>query len=698
MTAPDRPGRCVLVDLSAAEAALLEAVPGRDRISAAELDARLTTPAEPVDLVVLGSLTAAPVALAQQVHRLLPDAAVVVLTDDDAEIRRQASYAPGVPLDLLVVPGSDRGLLDELAGLRRTRVDRRRHAAVLAAVARSVAAVGTAPAAPAAIGALLDHAPIAVLVAGPAAELLGWNRRAEALLDLRQVRAGQSVDDLLPGVGALTAPVLSGDGGRPDAAVTPLQFRVGGRADVEVTAVGSQTDDGRPVALLLLADVTAHREAERERDRLAGQVELLARVSESLMQSLDLGESLSRLAGALVPALADWISVQVRDERDQLAAVTVRHRDPHLADDARGVEDLVRRYGAGSEPSRRAADGEAVLLPAVDEATLTAQVPDPALRALVTRLGVGSALAVPVAGRGGVLGALQLIRAPGSAPFGRRDLSLATEIGRRAGIALDNARLYAGQRHLATELQRSLLTEPPVLDFADIAVRYVAAASEAQVGGDWYDAFRQRDGDLTVVIGDVVGHDTRAAAAMGQLRSLVRGIGFTTAGTPGEVLAAVDEAIDGLELTTMATAVVAQLSPRGTDGADLRWANAGHPPPVLLQPDGRARLLDHATGRADLLLGVHPGSPRRTARAVVPPGATLLLYTDGLIEGRQQTIDDGIALLLETVERHARDEPGALCDALLARLVPDGGADDVAVVAVRPRAGAPAGGAAGPGG
>jgi serine phosphatase RsbU (regulator of sigma subunit) len=331
-----------------------------------------------------------------------------------------------------------------------------------------------------------------------------------------------------------------------------------------------------------------------------------------------------------------------------------------------------------------------VLLPDLDAEGLLAQVPDAGLRSLVEQLGMGSVVAVPIPGRAGVLGSLLLARGPGAARFGEDDLTLAVEIGRRAGIALDNARLYSGQRHLATELQQSLLTAPPVVAFTDIAVRYVAAAQQAQVGGDWYDAFRQRNGDLGLVIGDVVGHDTRAAAAMGQIRGLVRGICFTSADAPSQLLSSVDEAIVGLELTTMATAVLAQLAPPeeddGRNGVRMRWSNAGHPPPVLLDASGRARLLEPASGKADLLLGVDVMARRSTEATTLPAGSTLLFYTDGLVERRDQDLDQGLQRLLATVEQHASEDLDALCDAVLEVMVPRAAEDDVAMVAVRPRA------------
>jgi serine phosphatase RsbU (regulator of sigma subunit)/anti-sigma regulatory factor (Ser/Thr protein kinase) len=459
-----------------------------------------------------------------------------------------------------------------------------------------------------------------------------------------------------------------------------------GRLDVEVNAVHTQDGDGRPVVLFLAFDVTARRDAERSRDRLAAQVQVLGRISESLMLSLDPSEALSRLAAALVPALADWVSVQVREIDERVYDVVVRHRDPALRGVARQIEHLKTHRGLLTEPSRRAAGGESVLVRHVTVDDMPAQVPDRELRALMERLGMGSAMAVPIPGKVGLHGSMLLVNMPGSPRFTETDLALAVEIGRRTGIALDNARLYASQRHVATELQQSLLTDPPAVESADIAARYVAAARRAEVGGDWYDAFRRRTGELMVVIGDVAGHDTRAAAVMGQLRGLLRGIGFTTADEPSRVLSAVDEAIEGLELNTLATAVLAELCPLPDGaGARLRWSNAGHLLPVVLDPAGRAQLLTPSGGKADLLLGVDPATPRVTETTTLPIGSTLLLFTDGLVERHGESLDDGIARLLRIVEEQASDELDRLCDAILESLVPQAAADDVAIVAVRPR-------------
>lgn len=690
MTGPEPAGRVVLVDVSPAEEESLAGLPGAEQTPARDLSSVVTDVRAPVDVVVIGSAAVSALALAQRAHDLAPDAGVVVIAADIHAVRRQVSYTPGVPLDILVAAVDDASLVDRVAELRRAVVGRRRHSAVLAAVARTTAGSGgRARPVPTSVGALLEHAPTAVVVTSPGGDLLGWNRAAEKLFDLEPAMTGRPVDDLIPGAYPLIrqATEVVGAGAR-GSSVTAVEMSIKGRA-LEISAVGSQTDDGRIVALLFVVDVTAQRAVERERDRLVGHVRLLGEVSQLLMTSLSGFRPLPRLADTLVPALADWVSIEVRREKGLQEDFTIRHRDPRLGNVIREAQRLKAPGHSVTEASRRAGEGERVLLQVMHPDELVAHVPDTGLRALVAELGMDSAVAVPIPGRVGIVGSLLLVNSPGSRRFDDTDLELAVEIGRRAGIAIDNARLYAGQRHVATELQQSLLTEPPKLPFAEIAVRYVAAGQQAQVGGDWYDAFRQRDGDLTVVIGDVAGHDTRAAAAMGQLRGLLRGVGFTSGDGPGHVLSAVDEAIDGLELSVIATAVVAQLTASGgLDGVTLglRWSNAGHPLPVVVQSDGRTRVLQSADGRADLLLGADPAAPRRTQETTLAPGSTLLLYTDGLIERRHQSLDEGLARLLETVKAIPRVSLDRLCDAILHSMVPQPGEDDVAIVAVRPRA------------
>ena len=247
--------------------------------------------------------------------------------------------------------------------------------------------------------------------------------------------------------------------------------------------------------------------------------------------------------------------------------------------------------------------------------------------------------------------------------------------------------LYARSRRIAraaVTLQRSLLSEPPTPGHLDVAVRYVPAARDAQVGGDWYDVFQQPDGSTVLVIGDVVGHDTEAAASMGQLRGLTRGIAYDSADGPAGVLTRLDKAVAGLHLNTIATLVVGRLEQTPAEYDEgltrLRWSNAGHPPPVLLLPDGSTQVL---SPRPELLVGVDPGAVRRDHVVTVPRGSTLLFYTDGLVERRDQLFDVGIEALAAELSTLAGRPMVELADQLLARLLPERAEDDVALIAVR---------------
>jgi light-regulated signal transduction histidine kinase (bacteriophytochrome) len=250
--------------------------------------------------------------------------------------------------------------------------------------------------------------------------------------------------------------------------------------------------------------------------------------------------------------------------------------------------------------------------------------------------------------------------------------------------------LYARSRSIvraAETLQRSLLSEPPEPDDLEVGVRYVPATREAQVGGDWFDVFVQPDGSTMLVIGDVVGHDTEAAACMAQLRGLLRGIAYDSAEGPARVLARLDAAIDGLRLGAMATVLVGRLEQTDQERAAgvtrLRWASAGHLPPLVVDPDGAAQAL--AAPRPGLLLGVDPRAVRTDQVTVLRRGSTVLLYTDGLVERRDSGFDDGIDRLGRALAE-LRDLPvDEVCDEVLERLVPDGAEDDVALVAVRLR-------------
>jgi serine phosphatase RsbU (regulator of sigma subunit)/anti-sigma regulatory factor (Ser/Thr protein kinase) len=266
---------------------------------------------------------------------------------------------------------------------------------------------------------------------------------------------------------------------------------------------------------------------------------------------------------------------------------------------------------------------------------------------------------------------------------------LAQALDRVAARRAEQRSALAVQR-MSETLQRSLLTSPPRPEGLQIAVRYSPASEQAQVGGDWYDAFSSPDGSTSLVIGDVTGHDRDAAAAMGQMRNLLRATAYAVPGSPATVLAALEATMIGLEADALATAVLAQVgtaaSGRQRGERVLRWCNAGHLPPVLHLPDGTVRML--AGDDPDLLLGMGEVVWRADTEALLPTGATLLLYTDGLVERRGESLDEGVARLCATVEQLAPMPLEQMCDELLRALLtsPDGqaaAADDVAILALR---------------
>ncbi|SCL26861.1 Serine phosphatase RsbU, regulator of sigma subunit [Micromonospora pallida] len=239
------------------------------------------------------------------------------------------------------------------------------------------------------------------------------------------------------------------------------------------------------------------------------------------------------------------------------------------------------------------------------------------------------------------------------------------------------------ERELSEKLQRSLLTPPAQLEGLEVAVRYRPATERARLGGDWYDSFRQPDGSLALVIGDVAGHDRQAAATMAQLRNLLRGVAYGLRESPAALLAGLDTAMNGLEVDVFATAILARVvrcEQQGRPGRHtLVWANAGHLPPVLVAPDGSAGLLQTPP---EVLLGMDSTVTRSDHRVTLAPGSTVVFYTDGLIERRGTVLDEGLAELTRVLTGQHRLTAEQLCDHLLDRY-PASGEDDLAMVVLR---------------
>jgi PAS domain S-box-containing protein len=437
---------------------------------------------------------------------------------------------------------------------------------------------------------------------------------------------------------------------------------------------------------LAVVDVSARRraqeEAERTRhaaERAGARMALLAAVNAELSGALDGTSALGSLARLVVPGLTDGCIVTVLDRDGRARDVGSWHSDPSRRQLMETYAEVRLETLPPSSPVARALRAGTAAQESID-AVLALMPPGPA-RDLLRALGPERAVVLPLTAGSRTVGVLTLYLDPGRT-LHEDDLTAAREVAAQAGRAVDRVHRQSQQAKLAEVLQRSLLTDPPAIAGAGVEARYVPAAEAAQVGGDWYDAFLHPGGDPVVVIGDVAGHDTAAAAAMGQLRGLLRGIAHYSGAGPAEVLRGLDAAMADMHTGTLATAAIARLERGGTQ---LRWANAGHPPPLVVDADGTVTVLSAPFG--DLLLGVDPATERRESTVPLRPGATVLLYTDGLVERRDTSVDEGVARLRGHLAELAGLPLDRLCDELLARMLPGTPEDDVALVAisVRPR-------------
>ncbi|MBP0456993.1 PP2C family protein-serine/threonine phosphatase [Streptomyces montanisoli] len=409
---------------------------------------------------------------------------------------------------------------------------------------------------------------------------------------------------------------------------------------------------------------------------------LLNQAAGVLSSTLDAVEGLRRVCRVLVPALADWCVADLMDDEGRLERVCVAHHDPGAV--LTGLTGTLPTLpDAASGPLSRVLRGAGPLLLSADQMPAPETVPDALYTIdldLFERLGGETLIVAPLRARRRVLGALTVVRDTSRVPLGEGDLALVDDLTHRVALAVDNARLHRETQTIAERMQRSLLPPAlPVVGGLGIAARYTPAAATAQVGGDWYDSFVLPQGDTTLIIGDVTGHDLRAAVTMSQLRNMLRGIACDRQEPPGKILARLDTAASALYPNQTATCVYALL--KGPEGGpyELDWARAGHPPPLLITADGDTSYLEDAHG---MLLGVDPHIERESAHTTLPPGGTLLLYTDGLIERRGEPLDQSLTRLRQHAAALVHHDLDVLCDELLTGLAADSH-DDIALLALR---------------
>ncbi|MFC8782508.1 SpoIIE family protein phosphatase [Streptomyces nigra] len=409
---------------------------------------------------------------------------------------------------------------------------------------------------------------------------------------------------------------------------------------------------------------------------------LLAEATTQLTSTLDTEEMLRRLSHLVVPRLADWVVVDLISERDEVWRELVVHADGTTLKRHEDLEGPMPPVLAESQwPLSRALRGVASTITGPEQYHGT---PDSGIaveqRRLFDRTGMHSAAIAPIRGAREVLGALTMGRATEPVAFTAADLPLAEDIARRAGLALDNARLYQRQRKVAETMQNHLLPQMPGVPGLEMTARYLPAPDASQVGGDWYDAFPLSDGATALAIGDVVGHDLEAAAGMAQVRNMLRAYAWSQNEPPSRVVTRLDEAMEHITDVSMATMIFARVEPLDDGTWRLTWTNAGHPPPLLITRDGVGHFLEAGHGVA---LGTGLRRRRPDAQAVLEPGCTLVLYTDGLVEEHGKILDVG----LDRLHRHAAASVhrplSVLADQVLRRVRPADNDDDVALLALR---------------
>ncbi|GAA2564593.1 SpoIIE family protein phosphatase [Pseudonocardia hydrocarbonoxydans] len=419
-------------------------------------------------------------------------------------------------------------------------------------------------------------------------------------------------------------------------------------------------------------------DAVRARDRL----DLLARATLAMNSVTDTEGELDALAGAVVPDFADICRVYLVDPpRTGGTGITgrrsVTRTAPGLPESPMGD---VRFVFGPAHPIARCVREAAPVLSAVPTIDAADWRPTPEM----ARWGIGidahSVLVAPVLSGGVVVAVLLFMGVGDRPPYTEDDLGLAGELGTRASAAVERATAFQQSRQVAVALQSAMLTEPPSVPGLEIEARYLPAAVGLAVGGDWFDAFPLPGGDLAVGVGDVAGHDLPAAAAMGQLRSMLRALADVDR-PPSAAVTALDRVATRLGVTHFTTLVHGHVARRATGEVVFRWSNAGHPQPVLVAAAGEPEFL---RGEVGVVLGVAPDSPRRDSEVVLPPGSTLLLYTDGLVERRRDPDDRAAADLLDLVRAHAGRPLGEFCDHLVRDSVADTD-DDIVLLAVRVR-------------
>jgi PAS domain S-box-containing protein len=464
----------------------------------------------------------------------------------------------------------------------------------------------------------------------------------------------------------------------------------GSLVDVEVSA-STILRNGRETLCTVAHDVTDRKRAEEAQ-------RFLSEAGATLSSSLDHRTTLASVARLAVPRLADWCAVDIVEEEGSLERLAVEHKDPQKVQLA---HELQERYPADPDSPqgvlRVVRSGQSEFYPDITDEMLVAATRDAEHLRLMREIGFVSVIIVPLVARGRTLGAISLVSAESGRRYRQAELELAEELARRAGLAVDNARLYQNRSEVARILQEGLLPPRlPEIPNVEVGLSYVSAGA-VDVGGDFYDLFATGNGEADssgppsswgVVIGDVVGKSTEAAAELALARYTIRAATMHET-RPSAVLAHLNETMlrqrrerDDHKFCTVA---YAKLETEGDAkrGVRITVSCGGHPPPFLLKSDRRI----YKIGQPGRAIGVFDDANLTEQEARLAPGDALVLYTDGVVEARSP---DGLffgeerlmALLRSSVALDASTIASRIEDAVL-NFQEQSPRDDIAILVLR---------------
>nr|WP_258052949.1 SpoIIE family protein phosphatase [Streptomyces sp. Ru73] len=446
-----------------------------------------------------------------------------------------------------------------------------------------------------------------------------------------------------------------------------------------------------PQAAAAAAAAAAELESDLEYAAVRERLEFLNEVSGRIGSSLDLARTIQEVSEAVVPRFTDVAGTYLReqviagegfpdgppDETTMWHRVAVEHNDePGRWDDVVPVGESMP-FPAHTPFFQCMTSGEPVLIPRISEEMGNAIAAQFEKRDISPLINLRSMLLLPLKARNVVLGFMILLRHPERAEFNDMDRVTGAELAARAGLVLDNARMYTYQENVAETLQDSMLPHiEPRMAGCDTATRYLPGTRLGRVGGDWFDTIKLPGSRTALVVGDVMGHGLNSAAMMGQLRTAVQTMAAIDM-APAQLLRGLDDLAQRLGDNYLATCLYVVYDPIESR---LTIANAGHIPPVVVRAaDGRSELLDLPTGAP---IGVG-GVPFEAVTVPVEPGDRLVLCTDGLVEVRGEDIGVGLAALAESAAHPAASMDEA-CDTIIRALNTRGGRkDDVALLMAR---------------